>query len=186
MKLPRRKELDTRRRAGQSTIEFLLVIGIVFGFGVFYYQFAAFLLYGNYAQYATFMASRALTAGGINADDQTKRADEVLVRMLRQYPTAPGSDRFPALARSEGGNSFSATADVGDGPEKAQDPNNKDFSWQEGVRYKFRGRLILGFLGASQGTNALELTSESWLGRGPTFDECVDFMESKGSIDNGC
>jgi hypothetical protein len=60
----------------------------------------------------------------------------------------------------------------------------------EGVRYTLTCRLVLvpfaGLVGRSA-ANTLTLTSESWLGREPTFDDCLTFMTTKGwIIDNGC
>lgn len=179
-----------KSESGQGVIEFAIMLLFVVGFAFFMTQLSAYFTVANYAQYATFMAARAYMAGGLNQEDQFARADVVLVRMLRKSSIETGVDRWPAVARSLGGNARSGVADVGDGPALASDKNlTKDFSWQEGVRYEFVGRVKFATYGkpSSGSTGDIKLTSESWLGRSPTYEECRSFMEQKGYyFDNGC
>jgi hypothetical protein len=67
---------------------------------------------------------------------------------------------------------------------------DRHLSWLQGVRYTFRTRLFLlplpGTSRAGNGTS-FSLTSESWLGREPSYAECLKEMGTKGGlIDNGC
>ncbi|MBL7714790.1 MAG: hypothetical protein JNL01_04930 [Bdellovibrionales bacterium] len=103
-----------------------------------------------------------------------------------------GGDRIPFLARGQNGDSGDGIS-IGEGPNFLAD--KKDFSWLEGVRYSFRSRIFLMPLGSRNPSSSapdsaqqmLELTSESWLGREPNEDECVDLMnKEKWIFDNGC
>ncbi|MEO5970911.1 MAG: hypothetical protein ABIQ95_13365, partial [Bdellovibrionia bacterium] len=68
--------------------------------------------------------------------------------------------------------------------------NGQGTSWMTGVRYTFKSKLMMipmGGTGSSRGAvNSVTLTSESFLGREPTYIECNEFMGSRGIYDNGC
>ncbi len=174
-------------RAGQATIEFALTMMLLLSISFFYIQVCLVMAWGNYVHYATFMSARALLSGGGSQDAQIERAKRVLTGMVKRRG---GADRFPGIAKGTGGGEpTGAQIGPGDGFEYG----NKDQSWQEGVRYTFRSRLFtipLGSAGGSgaasgqKGANDLTLTSESWLLRERTYEECLG--EKTGVIDNGC
>lgn len=175
--------------SGQSTIEFALTMVLTLAFTFFYIQLCFFFAFGNYIHYATFMSARAYLSAGPNPEDQAARARAVIVRMLKKSEGFAGVDRFPAIAKGIGG---------GDPTGFQLDPAPfsryvRDLSWLEGVRYKFRGRLfVIPLAGIGRGSadpnaNSVTLTSESFLLREPSTEECQGFIEKKNAIyDNGC
>jgi hypothetical protein len=174
----------SKNESGQATIEFALTLMLLLVFFFFYLQLSLVMAVGNYFQYATFMSARALLSSGPDDGDQIDRATQVLSMMVKRGANNPGQDRWTPIAKGAGGGGGIVTgALIGQGPEFA--PKDRDKSWQEGVRYTFRSRLFLIPFGNVPG--AIELTSESWLGREPTISECSDFMSTvSGIIDNGC
>lgn len=178
------------RESGQSLVEFALSIFLVFGLLFFFVQLSLVLSWGNYVQYATFMSARAYLSGGVSKSDQTQRAKDVLIRMVKRGSLS-NADRFPMIAQGFGGDDDTVKgSSIGGGP--TFDPGNYDLSWMQGVRYTFRSRLFVLPVGrpgappdASKGQAVL--TSESWLGRDPTYQDCLATMRQlKGQIDNGC
>lgn len=175
---------------GQSTIEFALVLFLLMSFLLFYVQLALMMGYGNYAHYATFMAARAYLSAGPDHNDQTQRAQTVIVRMVKKGPGQEGVDRFPSIAK--------ATGDGDPTGIQIAEPDNfsatdRNLSWLQGVRYSFKSRLFLIPLGTGSGAAAsvsnssVTLKSESWLGREPSYLDCQTDMKAKlGIFDNGC
>lgn len=194
--LPTKTSPLPRARAGesgQSTIEFALMLILQMGFIFFFIQLSLIFSFGNYAHYVTYIAARAYLASGPDPADQEERARAYAEKMLKR--PGGGRDRFAFIAKG-----------VGDDPSGLQigkhegffDAKDRRFSWLQGVRYTFRSRLFLVPLGGSsrqpapralnggaQGpANSVTLTSESWLGREPSVDECR--REMTGVYDNGC
>lgn len=175
-------------KAGQSTVEFILSMILLMSLVLFYFQLSMIFAFGSFVHYATFMSARAYLAAGPDPSDQKARAKAVIVKMLKKSSGQAGVDKFPSIAKGFG--SGDPTGFQVDRPPQFQ-KTNIDFSWLEGVRYTFRGRLFLLPLGRSltASQNRLELTSESWLGREPTAQECQDDMgKAKDGwiFDNGC
>jgi hypothetical protein len=189
-------KLGTLGERGQSTLEFVLTLTLILGFSLFFIQASLVFAYGNYVHYATFMSARAYLSAGPTREDQVMRARSVIVRMLKRSEAEAGVDRFAAIARGVGGSNppgFEVN------PPPQFDPTKRDFSWLEGVRYTFRSRMFVIPLGGrssvgkgasgndGNSANSLTLTSESWLGRETTTEECIGEMEKrKGTYDNGC
>jgi hypothetical protein len=184
----RKKKQMRQGESGQSTVEFALTLLLLMAFVLFYLQTAMMMAFGNYVHYATFMSARALLAAGPDQTDQEARAREVLVRMVKRR-NSPGIDRLPMIAKGEG---------QGDVPGAKFTPPSQfapttNSSWMQGVRYTFRSRLFLMPMGgagkgaAARAANSVSLTSESWLGREPSYQECQDAMGKMEAIfDNGC
>jgi hypothetical protein len=178
------------RESGQSLIEFALSMFLVFGMLFFFIQLSLMLSWGNFVQYATFMSARAYLSGGTSPQDQDERARDVLRRMVKRGNVS-SDDRFPAIAKGHEGDDDSVKgASIGGGPGFAE--TNYNLSWMQGVRYTFRSRLFVLPIGRagtrlSPETGQAILTSESWLGRDPTYRECLGAVQGlKGQIDNGC
>jgi hypothetical protein len=176
-------------RAGQSTLEFVLTLLLLMAFVLFYLQLSMMMAFGNYVHYATFMSARALLSAGPDQTDQESRAKDVLTRMVKRR-NSPGLDRFPMIAKGEGSGDVPGAQFQ---PPSQFNPTNYDSSWMQGVRYTFRSRLFLMPMGgggsspAAKSANSVPLTSESWLGRDPSYQECQDAMgKLKGIFDNGC
>lgn len=173
---------------GQSTIEFALTITLFLTFTFFFLQLGLVFAFGNYVQYATFMAARSYLSAGPDSQDQEQRARYVIGTMLKRSAFQTRTDKFPSIAKGYGGDGEFPGLLVGRG--SMYQENNDDTLWMTGVQYTFSGKLFPVPLGrSSNGTSltSLQLTSESWLGRDPTDSECTSAMEKiKGSIDNGC
>jgi hypothetical protein len=182
---------------GQATIEFILSAVFLLSFLLFGFRLALVFGWSSYIQYATFMSARALLAAGDTQEDQIRRATETMKGMVKRG----GRDRFEAFGMGQNGG---AGGVVGMEIHDTRNPNGtEDSTWQIGVRYSFRSRLILvpgssrgGRLGAgaAQG-RLLELKSESWLGRDPSSAECESYRrQNRGGgpgaqpfvLDNGC
>jgi hypothetical protein len=173
-----------RDQAGQATIEFALTLILLMGFMLFFVQITFVFAWGNYVHYATFMSARAYLAAGPSLADQRERANAVAVRMLKKGGGA--EDRLPFVAKGEGQGPVKGLA-VGPGDQYAD--GDRGLSWMDGVRYTFKSRLFMLPLGGGgdKTANSVTLTSESWLGREPAYDECrQEMIRMKGIYDNGC
>ena len=195
--LREKKNFITRNQSGQSLVEFAMSLLLIFGVLLFFIQLSLVLGWANYTQYATFMAARAYLSAGANPGDQEDRARSVLSHMVKMGDGS-SQDRFPMIAKGYGGgNPMGAQI----GPSQNFDRTNYNLSWMQGVRYTFRSRIFLLPLGKQGQTTQglpdtdLSLTSESWLGRDPTYSECMTYMNSTFGgtvsgkqvlIDNGC
>ena len=186
----RRRRLGGRRRqVGQSLLELVITLFAFFTIFFMYVQVSLSMGVANFIQYATFMAARSFVSGWQDQRRQTLAAEGVIERMLK----SGGGERFRGIIQD-------GEAAIGPSPRaRPSSPDARKTSWEQGVTYKFKIRfymvpLIRGLSGdkASQ----MELESQSWLGREPTEDECVTFMETTGPgragirnafvYDNGC
>ena len=178
--------------AGQATVEFALTMILLMAVVLFNTQLSLVFGFGNFVHYATFMSARAYSSASESQADQAERARNVITRMLKRR-NSPAVDRFPSIAKGVDG------ADAGDGqvtgfyvdPPTQYKQFDKDLSWMEGVRYKFRSKVFLLPIGSNAGAssvkNSVTLQSESWLGREPTFEECKAYLKTVGGkFDNGC
>ncbi|MDR3607402.1 MAG: pilus assembly protein [Oligoflexia bacterium] len=181
-----------KNASGQSTVEFILTMTLMMGFVLFFLQISLVFAFGNYAHYATFMAARAYLSASEHADEQEQRAINVIALMLKKSVNTPAIDRFPTIAKGEGGNS-SATGLQFDLPD--YNPARVDSSWGQGVRYTFKSRIFPMPMGmgtaASASQSMITLKAESWLGREAGTDKCVPELQrrdphGKGIFDNGC
>lgn len=185
------------RERGQSTVEFALTLMLLLAFVFFYIQLSTYLAIGNYFQYATFMSARALLSGGSTEGESIERASAVLAQMTKRSELFTSLDRFPAFAVAVGGGNPIQGAEIGNAPDFIRTERN--FSWLQGVRYSFRGRLFILPFGVQQEDVSVVLNSESWLGRDPSVQECIESLqEARGQngggvsnsrpwvLDNGC
>lgn len=183
----RRKFAKSRKNnndeKGQSTVEFALVLVLLMSFIFFFFQLAMVFSWGSFVQYATFMSARAYLSGSSDTGDQNRRAQEVLIKMLKKGGQ-PNVDRLPIVAKADGGGDVVKGATFGPGPQ--YQANVRNFSWMQGVTYTFKSRLFMIPFGAkiSPQLNTLKLRSESWLGAETSYNDCV--RKVQGIIDNGC
>lgn len=177
-----------RNEKGQSTVEFALAMGLMMGFILFFIQVCLIFSYGNLVHYATFMAARAYLAAGPEDDDQKERAKDVIIRLLKKSKGQPGLEKYPFIARGDGGDGDVPGLTIG--PGSRFDPKDASLSWMQGVRYRFRGKVSLVPIGNGRGSaNFVTLTSESWLGKETSFESCRGRMGQLGGgaiFDNGC
>ncbi|MBN21628.1 MAG: hypothetical protein CL678_10115 [Bdellovibrionaceae bacterium] len=185
-------QFNLTSEAGQSTIEFALAVTIIVGVTIFIFQFSMSLAVGNFFHYATFMAARAYQSAGATPDDQSRRAKLVLSKTTKKSVSNPGIDRWPFFAKGVGEGSFKG-AKIGN-HSRYQEKNNQ-YHWLKGVEYSFQSKLFAfpggGALdsGERDPANVVTLTSESWLGRETSYDECMEYMRTfdvKVVLDNGC
>jgi hypothetical protein len=178
-----------KSESGQSTVEFALTMILVSSFIFLFFQISMVMGVSSYVQYATFMAARAYLAAGPSADDQRTRARTVIQQMLKSSGNAT-QDRLSSIIKGEGGNDGTVPGLSFDADQfKATDRN---YSWMRGIRYSFKGRVFLmpiGKGGTSQkNLPTLSLTSETFLGKEPSTQECQAEMKNRGDgiLDNGC
>ncbi len=148
-------------------------------FILLYVQLAMVFAFGNYAQYATFMAARAYLSAGLNQKDQQERATNVLSATLKKG----SGDRLGKIAKGEGGGDLAGSQFF----QLDRNAVDRTSGWLQGVRYTFKSRIFLIPLGRSRKPGEITLKTESYLGREPTYNECEGLMNQNGwSYDNGC
>lgn len=181
---------EKKQQQGQSTVEFALTLILFLAFILFYFQLSMIFAFGNYAHYATFMSARAMLSAGATKSDQVTRAKDVIILTLKKSAGQAGVDKFPMIAKGFGEGEVGGLAL--DAPEQYK-AGDRTFSWMQGVRYTFKGKLFLIPFGGSSGKtptgdtmNSISLTSESWLGREPSEEECRTYMKNGWFFDNGC
>lgn len=216
-----------KHQRGQVLIEFMIVMIMVLSLLFMFIQLSFGIAWGHYVQYATFMASRALFASGLTRQEQEQSAAAVLEKMLKKADGS-GKDIMDFISKArtgderdvQGGSEPVAGGFVGTHPYAAsQDMNSRTFGWAEGVQYNFQVKLFLfpssvidtGHgksiqMGSSSNPSppvtwngSLPFTSDSWLGREVSVDECEKEMQrmSNGAginradgqeflYDNGC
>ncbi|MCO5143537.1 MAG: pilus assembly protein [Oligoflexia bacterium] len=190
--------MKKKSESGQAIIEFLIVSTLIITLMFVFIQVAWAIAFGHYAHYATYMASRSMLSGGVSRTDQTDAAEEVLRATLNN---ASGNDLIKFLARSRGGDERDASGPepitgttVGTHPYAAGKENSRLYSWAEGVQYNFGVKMFLiplaSFIakeGEGESIQAgtatepakpiewkgyLQFTSDAFLGRESTVDEC--------------
>jgi hypothetical protein len=184
-----------RRQRGQGTVELILTLFAFFTIFFMYVQLAISFAVGNYIQYATFMASRALLSGGKSKDAQIRAGTLVLNAMLIRN----GKDRFGAFAKGDG-DGDPPGAFVGVSPRvRLASTDARETAWEQGATYRFGIKMYMLPIapGAKRGAqNKVTLESQSWLGREPTTEECVKNLQTRPGMinlqgvkplfDNGC
>lgn len=197
MKIRRKK-----KESGQAIIEFLIVISMILTMVFVFVQMAWGIAYGHYVHYATFMASRAYMASGRTKQDQYEAAVSVLRSSLK---TSAGKDLIPFVAKARTGEERDVQgsepvpgAALGLHSEAQGKEKSRLYSWAEGVQYNYGLKLFLLPLASfiakdgqgksiSTGTAAepgkavewkgsIPFTSDSYLGREPSTDECTKEM----------
>lgn len=184
-----------RTEQGQGTVELILTLFAFFTVAFMYVQVALGLGVANYFHYATFMASRAYLSGAATEADQRKAAEATLERMVR----GNGKDRFGGVAKGSGDGEIPGSF-VGASPRvRLANTEARNTAWEQGVTYKFKVKMYLLPMvpGAKRGrANEVELESQSWLGRDPSEEECLNSLVRRKTIsgvgggdfiyDNGC
>jgi len=159
-------------------IEFILGMMITMSFFVFYLKLSAVFAVGNYIHYATFMAARAYSSSGAAPDEQQLRGEDVLKKMVK--------GRFKSVIKENASGIY-----VGEGPFFQEDPKRN--YWNQGATYSFNAKLSLYPWSSKNQSIVMDLTSESWMPRNVTVQECETVKKSiqpvpgaKVEWDNGC
>jgi hypothetical protein len=190
------KPMKKKRESGQGTVELLITFFAFFTVLFMYAQVALGFGVANFFQYATFAAARAHLAGAISRKDQEEAGRQVLTFLVKRN----GADRFSSIAKGSGEGDPEGSFIGGSSRAKLRAPESRRNAWEQGVKYSFNMRLYLMPLIRGIGPNAnkpVELTSEAWLGREPSEEECIKLLEDrqkesgiKGAkaylYDNGC
>lgn len=218
------KQKNKKSESGQAIIEFLIVIIVILTMIFVFIQISWAIGFSHYVHYATFMSSRAYYSGATTKAEQLESATSVLKTMLK---SASGKDILPFIAKSRTGDERDISsgiepvkgAFIGTHPEAEGKENMRAYSWAEGVQYNFSVPIFLMPLAtwvkeegkgkairagtAKEPTKAIEFkgaipfTSDSFLGRESTYDECLkEITRLSGAIgrgdgkefieDNGC
>lgn len=165
-----RQQTSKQAQQGQAIMEFLLGLLMVISFFFFYVKLAAVFAIGNYIHYATFMSARAYVSSAASEADQKSNAQAVIESML--------VGRWKHLLQPKEGNEVKGLT-IGQGNFYGDDPYGN--YWNQGVTYHFQSKLSLYPWNRNQGAPPilLDLTSESWLGREQSTDECKGKTKAK-------
>lgn len=196
------KKRRKKDEAGQAIIEFLIVSTMILTLIFMFVQMAWGIAYGHYVHYSTFMAARAYMASAGTQLDQYEAAVAVLKESLKN---ASGNDLIPFVAKARTGDDRDVKgaepvpgAALGFHSEAQGKGNSRKYSWAEGVQYNYGLKLFLfplagaiakDGMGKSINTGtatepgkavewkgAIPFTSDSYLGREPSTDECFKEM----------
>lgn len=152
-----------KNKKGQSAIEFIVVVLVVFFFLFFYLSISMVLVVSQYVDYATFMAARTLKSGYASERAQRANAEEVFRAytqnvvgggLLRTRPTLSFPEAEPGDPRTAG---VVATYDL-------------DLFYLPPI-----------FIRGVNIPSRITLTSESFLGRDPSSEDCLNFFEDFAS-----
>ena len=190
-----------KSESGQAIVEFLIVSTIILTLIFTVVQVSWGIAFAHYVHYATFMASRAYLASGATKQDQIDSATSVLKTMLKRGD----KDLLGMIAKSRIGGERDINgaepvkgAFIGTHPYAEGKETSRYYSWAEGVQFNFSvnpfllplaGWIKKEGMGKSiqPGTNqsptkkieykgAIPYTSDSFLGREPSYDECFKEM----------
>ena len=173
-----------RKEDGQSTIEFLVSLTLVFGFIFSFFKIAIVFTNGYLVHYVVFQASRAYMVGEANSN-QKDSSDPVAKTIATEV--------FNSYQLGDMISGFDSTLIF----EEPLSHTSNDTNLFIGPRVNFNSNILI------PGTAAkidFELSSESYLGMEPTRAECFlrmcDAMKSLGAgagckkhatvSDNGC
>jgi hypothetical protein len=175
------KLLNKRNRnnqQGQAIVEFALTLILLSSFVLFIYQLAMFFAVSSYIQYATFMSARTFFAASDSKQTQMENAKTVFRGMMDHR-------EFKGFIKPVDGEDPQVNF--------AENPTERGLSWKDGVSYQFKGKIPLAPFGITGDDAWINLTSESWLGREPTYFECKQQLSEGGqggksqiTFDNGC
>jgi len=149
-----------KNRKGQTAVEFTLICLVVFFFLIFFLSLAIVLVLSQYMDYATFMAARTYKAAHGDRGSQVAKAQEVFEAYVSPV-------RVSGLVRNVSSLQFI----------KVNPGDRANLS--EGVRVNYDLNLFYlpPLFAKNKVDSVISLTSESFLGRDPNFDECIGFFK---------
>jgi Flp pilus assembly protein TadG len=166
-----------KNKKGQAAVEFIFVALVIFFFLFFLLSISIVLTVSTYIDYATFMAARTYKAGASGEDIQKRNAETVFNSYF---------DKIQGLARRP-------TLSFGDTEES--NPNTSGITATYQMDLFYIPPLFIGGSSPSQ----ISLSTETHLGRDPSFKECQSFFRGfaqrfgvndgrfvDGMEDNGC
>jgi hypothetical protein len=147
------------KQQGQSTIEFLSTIIFALGFFFLFVKIALNATDGYLIHYATFMASRAYMSADTNSNTVSSSQNKAQ-EMAR---LAVKSIHISALGYDESALKFNNHSDV-----SSSGMRNIFVGTYFEFRQKFAAMSVVG------GTHELKMVSESFLGKEPSKQECLE------------
>jgi hypothetical protein len=194
------------RQSGQAVLEFLVIMTVLITLIFMFVQISYGIAWGHYVQYATYMSSRALFSSGLNQQTQIDSAKSVLEKMVKAKDGS-GKELVSFVAQSRSGEERDIKgteavpgAFIGMHPVAEKNgPTTRFYAWAEGVQYNYQvpvflmplAQWIVGGKGKTITTGSpqepgpsivfngkLPFTSDSWLGREISIDECLKDMQS--------
>ncbi len=151
-----------RAQQGQAMVEFLLSLIIIISFFFFYVKLSAVFAIGNYIHYVTFMSARAYLSSAPSQENQRENAESVLSTLI--------VGKWRTLIKAKGGDSTVTGAHIGGGSFFQNDPTQG--AWNQGTTFRFVTSVGLYPWNKVANPVQLDLTSESWLGREQSTQEC--------------
>jgi len=151
-----------KNKSGQGILEFVFAFLILMSILIFYIQMGLGMLSSNFADYASFMASRALLTSGEKEAQQT--VNELLGTteqshlnfLLQLVSPAQGKDSFVVRLRDK-----------------------------SGIQIPYRIPMYVPFLGQGTGGEPLKLISESYHGEEVNRDQCrQDLIRTVSRLNN--
>ncbi len=153
-----------QNQSGQAITEFVLGLMIMISFFFFFIKMAAVFVIGNYIHYATFMSARTYMASASKLETQKDNAEQVLRKMI--------AGRWKNIIKPDSNASSGAIPGgfVGKGQIMEDSPAE---SWNEGATYSFIAKMTMHPWNAQGELLELKLTSESWMPREQSEEECA-------------
>ena len=145
---------------GQSTIEFLTSFVFVFGLLFLFIKIAFNATNGYYVHYATFMASRAYMITDINSNTVGGADGRARINAKAVF------DKFKIPLLLTGAENLTFNANP---PQTGSSFRRNVFV---GISVSYKDKFT--FLKVLGGDNAMNLTSDSFLGMEPTRSECLE------------
>lgn len=214
-----KKQKPKKNESGQVIVEFIIVFALISTMIFLFVNMSWGIAWGHYVHYSTYMASRAYLSAGLTQASQVEAAGAVLASTVKRS----GKDIFPFLPSRAGderdaqGSEPVPGAMVGTHPMAIGKERSRLYSWAEGVQYNFGMKIFLLPIASSVGKGGnksiqapgdgkriefkglIPMTSDSFLGREPSVDECFREMTRLSSStgisrgdnsdfieDNGC
>ena len=149
-----------KNRKGQTAVEFMMISLVVFFFLIFFLSLSFVLVLSQYMDYATFMAARTYKAAHGDRGSQVSKAQEVFEAYVEPF-------RVSGLIRNVSSLQFT----------KINTGDRANLS--EGIRVNYDLNLFYlpPLFAKNKVDSVISLTSESFLGRDPNFDECIGFFK---------
>lgn len=149
-----------KNRKGQTAVEFIVISLVVFFFLLFFLSLSFVLVLSQYMDYATFMAARTYKAAHGDFGSQITKAQEVFDAYVSPV-------KGSGLVRNVSSLQFTKI-NAGDRP-----------NLSEGLRVNYDLNLFYlpPLFAKNKVDSVITLTSESFLGRDPNYEECVGFFK---------
>lgn len=154
-----------QNQSGQAITEFVLGLMVMISFFFFFIKMSAVFVIGNYIHYATFMSARTYMASADKLDTQKDNAEQVLRKMI--------AGRWKNIVKPDSSNTSGSVPGgfIGSGG-IMQDSPQSDY-WNEGATFSYIAKMTMYPWNKEGDALELKLTSESWMPREQSEEECL-------------